>query len=253
VTILLFSPKLFAQKLTLKAIEDDLHKSYLKILDIRFNNGTTSYDSLEKENNIFIEKIQSYTSNYPLTLTYKFDSLRKDNINIHIVNSEDNLFRIYSWDTWMGGTMHDFKNIFQYRSGNKVYSRLSYDTTDQDYIPFYSQIFTLKANNKVYYLAIYNGIYSTKDASQSIRIFTIQNHSLNDKVKLIKTSSGLVNSIDVYFDFFSVVDRPERPLRLIKYDQQKRIIYIPIVDDSSKVTKRFILYQFNGNVFKRVK
>lgn len=244
--------KPFAQKLTLKAIEDDLHKSYLKLLDLKFNNTSTSYyDSLETANNIFREKIQSYTSNYHLTLTYNFDSLRKD---IFIISSEDKLFRIYSWDTWLGGTMHEFANVFQYKSGEKVYSKLLYDSTEEvAYIPFYSRIYSLKANGKTYYLAINTGIYSTKDASQSIKVVTIEHNSLNDKVKLIKTQSGLVNSITVEYDFFSVVDRPERPLRLIEYEPKKKIIRIPIVLENGKVTERFILYQFTGQYFQRIK
>lgn len=233
-------------------IEKDLHRSYRKILSDRFDTDTTAWDSLELHNNIFREKLSKYTASIPATLTFKFDSLRKDNIDI--VSSNDNLLRIYSWDTWLGGTMHDFENVFQFKSNDKIYSKSYHDTTEhgEGYAPFYFQIFTLNANNKTYYLAVYNGIYSTKDASQSIKIFTIANGLLNESVKLIKTQNGLTNSINVSFDFFSVVSSPERPLRLIKYDTVKKIIYIPIVIDNGKVTDRFILYQFTGMYFEKV-
>ena len=71
-------------------------------------------------------------------------------------------------------------------------------------------------------------------------------------LKLFKTKTDLLNEINVYFDFFSVVDRPERPLRLIKYDTDKKIIYIPIVFEKGKVTDRYILYQFNGQYFEHI-
>jgi hypothetical protein len=236
--------------MTVEQIENDLHKSYQKILLLRNGPKEVEWDSLEIENTIFRNKIELYTSQYPLTLSYEFDSLRKDNIDI--IDSEDKLLRIYSWDTRLGGTMYDFGNVFQYRSDNKVYSKIAYDTTsgEGEYIPFYSEIFTLKANNHTYYLAVYNGIYSSKDASQSIRIFTIENSNLINSVKLIKTKNGPINSIDVSFDFFSVVDRPERPLRLIKYDKEKKIVYIPIVYENGKVTDRYILYEFTGQYFE---
>jgi len=75
--------------------------------------------------------------------------------------------------------MHDFENIFQFKSDDKIYSKVNYDTVtlgEGGYTPFYSQIFKLKANNKTYYLAVNNGIFSTKDASQSIKALTIENN-----------------------------------------------------------------------------
>jgi hypothetical protein len=244
---------LFSQTKTIQEIEKDLQQSYKRVLSDHFDADTIAWNKIETDNKIFKEKIFDYTSNYPATLTYKFDSLRKENIDI--VSSEDNFLRIYSWDTWLGGTMHDFENIFQFKSGEKIYSKVNYDTAkvgEGDYAPFYSQIFTLKANNKTYYLAVNNGIFSTKDASQSIKAFTIENNSLIDTLKLFKTKTELLNEIDVRFNFFSVVDRPERPLRLIKYDKDKKIIYIPIVLENGKVTDRYILYQFKGQYFEHI-
>ena len=250
---LLLTTKVFSQTMAVVKIENDLHKSYKKILSDRFDADTTDWDSLELHNKFFRDKLLKYTANYSATLTFKFDSLRKDNFKI--ISSDDKLLRIYSWDTWHGGTMLDFESVFQYKNKDKVYSKFYDDTTNdgEGYTPFYSQLFTLNANNKTYYLAVYNGIYSTKDASQSIKIFTIENKLLNNSVKLIKTQNGLTNSINVNFDFFSVAARPERPLRLIKYDNAKKIIYIPIVLENGKVTDKFILYQFTGQYFEKIK
>ncbi|MBA0883500.1 hypothetical protein [Flavobacterium undicola] len=249
---LLFTTTLFSQRKTIVEIENELQKSYQKIQTDRLGNGTIAWDSLESDTKTFKEEITKYIATYPETLTYEFDSLKKENIDI--VTSDDKLFRIYSWNTWLGGTMEDFENIFQYKSNAKVYYKNSLDktTNEWDYIPFYSQIFTLKTAKKTYYLVIKNGSYSSKDASQSIQIYTIEDNNLIDSVKLIKTQSGLTNTIDISFDFFSVVDRPERPLELIKYDKENRIIYIPIVYENGKVTDRFILYKFNGEYFEHI-
>jgi len=102
----------------------------------------------------------------------------------------------------------------------------------------------------MYYLAISNGIYSSKDASQSISVFTIDNNKLVDTVKLFRTKTKLLNSVDINFDFFNVVDRPERPLELITYDDKHKIIYIPVVNNKGQVTAKKILYQLKGSYFE---
>ena len=234
------------KKLTNEQIEKDLVESYKNILSARFD--LEDWEKLDVANKVFKEKLINYTSSYLSTLTYGFDSLNKE---IKIVTSNDGLFRIYSWDTQQGGTMLDFENVFQYEFDGGVCVKAS-KTGDGIFNPFYSEIFTLKANGKTYYLAINNDILSSKDVMQSIKVFTIENSSLDDTVKLFKTKTQLLNEINVGFDFFSVVDRPERPVRLIKYDPKKKIVYIPVVLEGGKVTDRYILYQFNGQYFEHI-
>jgi hypothetical protein len=239
---------MFAQETTLEQIDIELSKLYENV----------SLNKIDNENfemhKLFREKFQKYLSNHPQSLTYNFDSLK--NHNVYIVNSEDQLFRIYSWDNWTGGSMVFFDNIFQYKIGDKVQVSVKFDSSADgtgNYYPFYSKIYTLKVGNKKYYLAIGNSIFSGKDSRQSIEIFTFKNEKLNDKVLLIKTKKILTNVLNIDFDFFSVIDRPERPLDLIKYDESQKIIYIPFVTENGKITNRFILYQFKGKYFERIK
>lgn len=237
-------------KSSLAENEIELNKIYKKINDASLGSDTINWKVLETENNKFETKILKYLSTNPKSIIFPFDSLKKSNIDI--VSSKDKLLRIYSWNTWKGGTMVDFVNLFQYKSNGKVITKIIKDTVTRgegEYIPFYSQIFTLKNKKSTYYLCVYNGIYSSKDASQSIKILKIENNKL-EEVKIIKTENGLTNSIDLYFDFFSVVDRPERPLKLIKYDKEKKQIYIPILSEKEEVTNRFQIYNFNGEYFE---
>lgn len=237
----------FAQHLTLKDVEKDLLINSSRLFSLYQNDN---YDSLEIQSKLLTNKMINYIGKYPSTLSYPFKSLIDSNA-CEIATSADGLFRIYSWDTWTGGTMHFFNNIYQFKSGGKVYSK-PFDLEEGDASGFYSEIFTVKANNKTFYLGISNAIFSTGDAGQSIKVFTIENNSVNDTVKLFKTKKEFLNEIDVEFNFFSVADRPERPVKLIKYDPDKKIVYIPVVEDGGKVTDRFILYQFNGNYFEHV-
>ncbi|TAG98494.1 MAG: hypothetical protein EAZ17_09250, partial [Sphingobacteriales bacterium] len=176
ILLLVFTARSFSQEKSLKAIEKELTLAYKELLADRFEKDSIFWERLKYDNKIFKDKIYTYTSNYPSTLSYNFDSLKA--INVHVVTSSDSLLRIYSWDTWLGGTMHYFVNIFQFKSGGKVFVKLVYDTTTLNegvYVPFYSQIHSLKGKTKTYYLAISNGVYSSKDCRQSIRVFTIEN------------------------------------------------------------------------------
>jgi hypothetical protein len=247
----LFSVVAFGQSVSLQKIEKDLARIAAKIS----SNYRVQDDTLEVYSTLFDKKINQYIKENPETLHYPFKILVDSNF-CDVTTSSDKLFRIYSWDTWMGGTMHQFKNIYQYQSGEKIVSE-THDTNDEEedgYDPgtFCSAIYTLKAETKTYYLVITNGIYSTKDCSQEVTCYCIENGTLNNNVKLFKTSEGMTSTIGFSFDFFSVVDRQERPLKLIKYDEAKKLVYIPIVYENGKVTKRFITYKFNGQFFERV-
>ena len=231
------------QKMTDEKIEAYLVKLYKSV---QAAGDVSDWDKLDNANKAFKEKLLDYASNYPSTLTFNFDLLKKE---IDVASSEDGFFRIYSWNNCGGGTMQEFENVFQFKSGDNVYTKAS-KVGDGIFNPFYSQIFTLKANGKTYYLAINNDILSSKDAMQSIKVFTIENNTLNDQVKLFKTKTQLLNEINVSFDFSSVEDRPERPMKLIKYDHAEKTVYIPIVYENGKVTDKYIVYQFNGQYFE---
>jgi hypothetical protein len=237
-------------------IENDLYKSYKKIDFWLHNNNVYAYDSLMAANSVFARKLMFYTSRYPFTITQKFSSFQKDHLDIYnspldIYTSSDNLFRIYSWDTWEGGTMHHFENVFQYRSGAKTVSILDTAKTGDDYTPSYENMYTFKTKLKTYYLCTFSGTYSTKDASQGIQIFDIENGKLNNDVKLFKTKSGLRSQISSYFDSLSEVDWKVRPE--IYFNPYKKTINFPQIDEDNKMMHKYIVYKFTGQYFERVK
>jgi hypothetical protein len=164
---------------TPKAIEADLVKSFKRIdYWSGKQGGTTSdiltaFDSLAKANAVFGKKLQYYTSKYPFTINQKFSSF--SNIGLTINASPDGQFRIYSWDTYMAGTMIDFANVFQYKAGQKTCSILDTASGENEkYIYSYADLYNMSANNHVYYLAPYYGVFSGKDRGEGIRIFSIE-------------------------------------------------------------------------------
>src|SRR6185436_3629589 len=64
---------------------------------------------------------------------YQHDSLEK--------YSEE--LRIYSWDTWTGGSMRFYNNIFQYNYMGKVITEFD-QLEEGDAGGFFSELFTLK-------------------------------------------------------------------------------------------------------------
>ncbi|MFI5140486.1 MAG: hypothetical protein ACHQIM_21885 [Sphingobacteriales bacterium] len=245
---------LFAQTpaQTAKNIDIDLYRYLQKIDSWRWRQDTISnVDSLQKANDAFEQRLRYYASEYPVTIEAKYPSLTGD--NVAVVSSADGLFRIYSWDTSLGGSKVAFENVFQYKVNDKTLSNFKpADSTEEGRPTYsYSSIYTLKANDKTYYLAVYNGVFSSKDAGQGIEVFTIENGKLKDGIKLIKTHSGLHNRLSYDYDFRSVVNLKVQPS--IHFDNASNTIFVPLVDGNGKVTDKYITYKFTGEVFEKVK
>ena len=240
----------FAQ--TPEKIEQELI-SHIKIIKKYSAYGSNWKDALlSKEGGLFKTKLLKY-ARQSAVLKYKFRELSK---HLYIATSEDGKFRIYSWDSEQGGTMHFFDNIFQFQgSDGKVYSK-SNDLEEGDAGGFVSDVFGIATKQGKVYLARFHSIFSTQDSGQSFQIFKVQGTSYKD-AKLIKTNSGLTNSLSFGYNFFSVVDRPERPIKLFVYDNKTQTIKFPVVVEDEKfpnggVTDKFIEYKFNGTYFVKV-
>lgn len=239
VTFCLISNISYAQKGKSENKEIYFLKEYEKLLD---NND---FDTKEAQSLKFSGDFKKFISENPETLTNDFKELNK---RLYIITSEDKKLRFYVWDTELGGTMKSFDQIIQYSSSGKV--QTLYDKGQSDTPYFVSEIIKTNINNQKYYLVISNGIFSTKDQSQAIQAYTIRNNKLIDTDKVFKTKTKTINRIEAQFDFFSVVDRPERPLKLIKFNQDK--LYIPVVDEKGAVSQKFLLYQLNNNYFQYI-
>lgn len=241
--MMLLCNKVNAQTKDLTSQENRFAILHSRLLESLHGDWDTTMACSKKFSNQFTNFIRAN----PATLAYPFKKLIDSNY-IQIKTSGDGNFRIYSWDTWTGGTMHEFNTIYQWSDNGKVFSKLP-RADKNDPGSFVSQIFTVSISGKPHYLAVTNATYSTKDARQSIAAYTINNGKLIDTVKFFKTKTKRFNRIDVGFDFFSVVDKPERPLELITYDDKLKIIYIPVVGDKGQVTNRNILYQLKNKSF----
>ena len=252
VTFLLVTLTLASFAQTPEKIQQELI-SHIKNMKKYSAYGSNYKDALlSKEGELFKTKLLKYAKQSAV-LKYNFRELSK---HLDIATSEDGKFRIYSWDSEQGGTMHFFENIFQFLgSDGKVYSK-SNDLEEGDAGGFVSDVFGIDTKQGKVYLARFHSILSTQDSGQSFQIFKVQGTAFKD-AKLIKTNSGLTNRLSFGYNFFSVVDRPERPIKLFEYDNKTKTIKFPVVVEDEKfpnggVTDKFIEYKFNGTYFIKV-
>lgn len=215
------------------------------------NHLTDKYDSIEQANTTFRNNLLAYTANARSTFAYDFKELEKEGLVIK--TSEDGLFRIYSWDTWTGGSAHNFDVVYQYKADNKLVSKRAGTYEEGDMGRWYSNIYELKVDNKTYYIGLYHEVHSTSVSYEGVKLFCIEGNNLNESVRLFKTTTGIKNELGFAYSFFSVADHPERPVKLIYYDKDDDQLHLAVVLEDGKVTNRFITYQFTGKYFERVK
>jgi hypothetical protein len=238
----------FAQ--TPQTIEADLLKSFKKIAYWDERRGDAGGDdSLEHANDEFSSQLQSITKKYPYTINQPFKSVA--NSGLIITTSDDGSLRIYSWDTALGGTMRKFKNLVQYKSG-PITKSIILVTDSGGYEPFYSGLYKVKTGKITYYIGVNIGILSSAYITQGVKVFAIAQGKLDPNAKLIKTKSGLNNSLDIDSDLSASVNHGIAAQPDLTFDIKTQTIKIPLITAEGGITNKFITYKFNGQYFEKV-
>lgn len=235
---------------TMETINKSLVQSFARI-------HTNDYDSLEAANDNFEQLLLKYTAEDPKTIEYSFEDLVDSGLNIQ--TSNDGLFRIYNWDDMSGGTMRFFRNVFQYKSGNIVYSKTLrvIDSTDDELNIGcnYFSINEVSANGVTYYVTASGAKAATLLYLYTIKVFSIEGANLNDTVKLIMTKTGFHNALSYEVDWTLLVNRnnnapteTDRPI----YDTESNILSFPLIQEDGKITAKRIRYRFNGRYFVKM-
>lgn len=209
-------------------------------------------DSLQAANDAFSKSLADLASTNSISLSYDFPLLRKS--NLFIATSSDKKFRIYSWDTWTGGSMHIFRDVWQWMGNLHVDAFGEGPDTSEvsSSSPLCGSILTVLTPRDTFYIAVNTYINSTKDCYERLQGYAIHQQSLDDTAHIFKTHTGLKDGIGYEYDFFSVVDRPERPIILAKYDSLNKVLSIPVILKNGTVTDRWIRYSWIGKYFERV-
>lgn len=229
-------------------VEDRL-LAHLANIEKWSNYGNTPNERrLESANNGFATDLLRFGRSSEV-LSYSFPRLKR---KMHVATSADGNFRIYSWDAGTGGTMHDFSSMFQFRgTSGKVYASSAHVDG------FIHDIFQVNSPAGPIYLAVSTSIASGTMNSQSIKAFKIKGDIVDEHVRVIRTAEGLQNSISFGYDFGSVMDRKERPVRLFAFNETDRSFSFPVVIEDEetpqgRVTNKLITYKFDGEYFVKV-
>jgi hypothetical protein len=252
---LFFTVTAFAH--TDKEVENELvslHSQIKKYSSYQSEYTDDSDEKLAVANKAFRDRLLEVTAQHSSLLRYDFPVLSEE---IQIKTSADSALKVYTWDTETGGTMHFYDAVYQFRGVGGVFS-LSPDDELGDPDGFVTDVFDIVTKTGTVYLVNTTSRLSTSYNGQSVSAFRIDGNKLADGVKIFKTGSGTTNSISFGYDFFSVVDREERPVRLFEYDSKSKTLSFPVVIEDGetpqgRVTDKKIRYRFNGEYFVKVR
>jgi len=232
----------FAQSSLCDSEDKELTKLYSKIFPFYYEDQ----DSLLYYSDLFSSRLLSLVKSNPSTIECNF-KLFKDSVG-SIVTTHDGRFRIYSWDTGNGGTMRDYKNLFQFKSGDKVYLK-SFDYGEGDMGTYFNKAYSFTIDSLTYILALAGGRESSRYSYEFVTFYSISDSILNDNIPLIETSTGVKSSVIIEYDNSSLENLPADECHLIKFDEDKKILYIPIIENEV-VTNKIDRYQFTGHYFE---
>lgn len=243
IIILLLCQNICAQ--TIIEIEVDLLKTLEKIT--RFGNtGENNADSLVFYNQSFSNKLLNYASKHTAMLNYNFPNI--DQTYWSIATSPDKKFRIYSWDTHEGGSMHFYQNIFQWKDYNTLYAKKK-EIPEGEPGGFYSQVFQLTDELNTFYMCYYNSILSSRDGYQAIHCMDFERKKFDPEFKKIKTKSGITNKLGFSFNVASINHLEKRSHKLIMFNKDSQTLSIPVVNKEGKVSSKTIFYRYDGDYF----
>jgi hypothetical protein len=200
------------------------------------------------------QKLMRYATRADV-LKYDFPKLKEE---MFVATSKDGKFRVYSWDLQTGGTMHDYDWLIQYVGDSGKPTAWADNKGEYDGGgALYTDVFQVNSARGPLYLLVSTTVASGTLNGQSIRAARIAGERLVLNPKVFRTGRGLADSIGFTYDFSTVMDRPERPVRLFTFNENRNEFKFPVVveDDETpqgRVTSKFITYRFIGTQFVKV-
>lgn len=214
--------------------------------------GGDDYDKLEAANEKFRTLLLRITREQPSTIGYDFPKLQK---MMNIETSPDGRFRVYSWDTESGGTMHFYDNVYQFRTGKGVSSQGS-RFEEGDAQSFVNKIEELEASDGKIYLHFGTSVLSTSLRGQSVTAFRITKEGKLEEAKVFTDDEGETATLAVGFDFFSLPD-DKRGEHVFAFDPVIKILSYPVVKETEEflqgeVTSERETLLFDGKRFAQL-
>lgn len=274
--------------------------SFFCLLTIGCNSGKTSkkenstnealtfnetYDSMEDaeeklitalsshypdEKSYYIYRMPNYElidflSKEPNALNYDFPKLRKTDYIDDIVTSDDGNLRFYYWDTGMGGTMIDWGDVCQFRSGKTIKT-------------LYGNVLNFKANDESEEIddgwnpgCAVLGI-STITTINSEKIYLVKTYLRESsgwgygEITAVKIEDGSLKPANVFSidgestyvvgveynipDWFFRANVKQGWDWVISFNSATNTLYIP--EEDGYMTDRYTLYKFDGEKMNEI-
>jgi hypothetical protein len=241
----------FAKAQATQSIADSTINAYLKQINYwssYYKNAGYDNDSLLAANTKLMQYLKILTKskeslNYSLPL-----SEASGLINLSASNGQ---LRAYVWDSWLNTDMHYFNELIQYRSSDTCAVNILNDITDttQHTSPgaYFTEInvFTTN-NNKPVYLFTDCTIASNNLKASGIKAYTVNNDKLSE-YPIFKTKSHLNSSIEYVYE--AAYDAATTLTQYIHFSNNRKTLYIPVVEADRQLRKAYWVYEFNGNNF----
>lgn len=177
------------------------------------------------------------------SLKHSFDSLKTQ---IKITTSIDKQLRIFSWDTEMGGTWHNFVSYLQYKTGKVQQLHSGFEMEKGGYTDvIYYKIKNFEHKKGRIYLLFGFGTHGAGHHHKIVRAFRKEGNSLIELEKVFDGEQHLVivaprrNNINVNF---------ERTGLKIVFDE---FVYSEDIG-FYEATEKKVTYAWNGNRFIRL-
>ena len=202
----------------------------------------------------------------PETMNYSFEKLRGNGfLNIEVSN--DGNLRIYMWNDETGLYNGGHQHIVQYKTNGEIvcidfmeaYCPECFESDDYDEFRGF-ELYTMYLNNQTYYMVEVGHLQAAGWLGcRDISIYTIEKGKLV-KQAMFKTSREILSEIGFEYDaasyYYDFIQENDDSIDwLFKYDDKHRIIYVPLVGISESdfiVTDKYLLYQWNGELFKYI-
>lgn len=195
------------------------------------------------------------------TLSYPFTrSIEKNYVTI--ATSDDNLLRIYSWNTGLGGTMIRWDNLVQYKSGDEVKSAHHsldmqlhpQDSTESeiDYCSLIDTIYTRPCTDGSMLYIAYSYFRISGDYSlRSLVAMQIEDGKLVAAPRFVRQGKRTDNLRleHTVGDWYFLSNLGEGWNWLFQYDEKTQNLYVATTDSINSLIDRYDIYHFNGTDF----
>ena len=200
-------------------------------------------DSLENNNDLFIEYLEKTVIQHDSTLFAPFPLATKNGLSATF--STDSILRIYSWDRKDDLDKEHIENIAAYNT----YYNTRY--TDLDSLEkkgtngyFYDSIITIHTKEGNAYFATYHR--SLPRRIEGVKVFGLVNHKIA-KLPLFKDKTGSYSELSYDYSLASGEDAGPAHL-LLRFSDKHDKLYIPVIKDDIFAGK-FMVYTFDGYKF----